>query len=252
MAAPEILLVDDAPDLGVIVTALGRRAGWRVDCRRDADAAWEYLDGATPDLILLDVNLPGVSGPQLCRRIRQTPRTEGLCVALFTHWGLPEDIVTGLEAGADYFVCKDLVVQPELWQLRVAEILPAEHGRGCRRWVRWKADVADAPTADWPGRLHSALCRPALRGVKPEVMRVVLRRALQAAFGPGSRASAVLADGRTLDPALVPVTPRPEQLVHLVACIAEQVWRLLGERASAPAWQALAGVVPGVPELLTA
>jgi CheY-like chemotaxis protein len=236
--------------MGVIVTALGRRAGWQVEHRADAASAWDYLQSAAPDLVLLDVNLPGVSGPQLCRRIRQMPRTAELGVAVFTQWGLPEDIVAGLEAGADYFVCKDLVSQPEQWRQRLGDIVPVEHGRGRPRCVRWTAALV-VPPADWPGRLHAALCHPALRVVRPELMRVILRRALVAAFPPDPPPSAVVPDGRALDPARLPADSRPEQLVRLAASLAEQVWRLLGTQASTPFWGALAAAVPGVPEFLT-
>ncbi len=251
MAAAEILLIDDAPDMEVVVTMLGRRAGWKVDCRPDAASGWDFLQSAVPDLVLLDVNLPGISGPQLCRRIRQTPQTVPLGVALFTHWGLPEDIAAGLEAGVDYFVCKDLVGQPQDFRRRLAEILPKEHGQERPRHLRWNPGLVTS-LPDWMERLQMALRHPTLRGVRPEIMRFVVRRALLAAFGSGPPGSAVLPDGRTFDPKQLPEAPDPVELIELVTSLAEQMWCLLGTAGSAAFWEALAAVAPGSPELLMA
>src|SRR5581483_7134417 len=101
-----ILLVDDDADLGLVVRTLGRRAGWNVEHRPDAAAAWEALRQAVPDLLLLDVNLPGESGPDFCRRLLAEPRLNGLAVALFAQLALSADVAAGLEAGADFFVAK--------------------------------------------------------------------------------------------------------------------------------------------------
>src|SRR5258708_4034997 len=97
MSCPLLLLVDDAPEIGIIVERLGKRAGQEVICCADALVGWDYLEqtiasgGAAstrmprPDLVILDLNLPGVSGVELCRRIRATPELETLPVALFSH-----------------------------------------------------------------------------------------------------------------------------------------------------------------------
>jgi CheY-like chemotaxis protein len=249
MAAPVVLLVDDSPGMGVLVPALGRRAGWQVDWRADAGSAWGYLQETVPDLTLLDVHLPGPSGLDLCCRIRAAPQTAGLAVALFTHWGMPEDIASGLEAGVDYFVCKDLVSDPERWRCRLADIVPLEHGHGRPGHVGWTRGPA-RPPRDWVSLLHGTLRHPALRGVGPAVMQVLLRRALEGAFPPG-RTDAVLPDGQTLDAGRLPACPRPDEWGRLVNSLAEQVWCLLGTADSAPFLEALAVLVFAPPELPT-
>lgn len=128
MTRPLLLLVDDAPEMGLIVRSLARRAGWDVTVRIDAEAAWHSLDERRPDLILLDVNLPGASGLDWLRRVRGTPELAGLTVALYTHWGLPADVAAGLDAGVDFVFDKDLATRPADWQQRLAEI--GEAGRG--------------------------------------------------------------------------------------------------------------------------
>ena len=109
----ELLLVDDEPDLALIVALLGKRAGHRVACCADVPSAWERLCQGLPDLVLLDVNLPGESGLELCRRARNAgPEKPGLAevrMALFVQLALIGDVAAGLEAGADLPISKDLV-----------------------------------------------------------------------------------------------------------------------------------------------
>ena len=113
-------LVDDAPDLGLVVTLLGRRAGCEVECRLDVPGAWEFLQHTRPDLILLDRNLPGVSGLELCRRVRATPALADLPIALFVYLRLTEDVAAGLEAGVDFLFSKELVGSPDEWRPAVS------------------------------------------------------------------------------------------------------------------------------------
>ena len=128
---PRLLLVEDAPDVALIVARLGGRMGLDVIHRPDVASAWECLRETHPDLILLDLNLLGERGEALCRRVRACPETVNIPIALFTHWDRPEDISSGLEAGGDYVVSKDLITRPEAWQARLREILAAAASR-CR------------------------------------------------------------------------------------------------------------------------
>jgi CheY-like chemotaxis protein len=121
--APLLLLVDDVVDVAVIVQRLGRRSGHTVvHCAR-ADTAWEYLQSARPDLILLDVNLPGMSGLELCRKIRAVDRLAAVPIAILSSGMLPEDVDNARRAGAGHVLFKDLLTQPEAWCRRLQEIL---------------------------------------------------------------------------------------------------------------------------------
>ncbi len=158
MTRPLLLLVDDAPEMGLIVRSLARRAGWDVTVRIDAEAAWHSLDERRPDLILLDVNLPGASGLDWLRRVRGTPELAGLTVALYTHWGLPADVAAGLDAGVDFVFDKDLATRPADWQQRLAEIGEAgrgggssAHGRKPILDLRWKRERGQSRRR-WCGR----------------------------------------------------------------------------------------------------
>src|SRR5262249_3629525 len=125
MAQPLLLLVDDAPDIARVVQHLCRRAGQEVVCRGDAASAWEYLrgEGPRPDLVLLDVNLPGASGMELYRKLREEEALARLPVALFTQWALPSVIAEAVEAGIDLVASKDLLGRPDGWKERVEEML---------------------------------------------------------------------------------------------------------------------------------
>ncbi len=245
MTAPIVLLVEDSPDLALIVSALGRRGGYAVECRTDVAGAWEYLAGAMPDLVLLDLRLPGESGLELCRRVRAEKRLAQLPVALFGHGGLTADLAAALEAGVDFFVAKELTSQPVAWQRRLAEILPPAHGQPRPPLLGWTAEPAAAPTGDWVPRLRGALRHPAFRGFGPEVQRILLRRAAECAFPEGAPELDALLTPAGLPPAHLTPLHRPDALHRLVASLVEQVWCLLGTEAGAPVRAALTAVVSG-------
>jgi CheY-like chemotaxis protein len=250
MTKPLVLLVDDAREMGLIVAHLGDRSGCAVEQRLDAASALEFLQDRLPDLILLDVNLPGMSGPELCRRVRDEPRTAALAVAVFTHPGLDDDIAAGLEAGADFFFSKDLVLSPEAWSERLTEILGTVRSQRQAGLLRSRLDEAPLPVpSDWISVLNGALRPPVFRGFAPSVSRALLRRALSQVFAPSDTDRCLTPDGCALDPERVPpVSARV--VVELAAALAEQVWCLTGTVASAPCRAALAAVLPRASEPL--
>src|SRR4051812_5817144 len=100
MPSPLLLLVDDDPELALVVRLLCRRAGQALEWRGEVAGAREWLREGRPDLVLVDVNLPGTSGLELVRELdRARP---GPAVALFSQWGVPGDVAAGIEAGADF------------------------------------------------------------------------------------------------------------------------------------------------------
>jgi CheY-like chemotaxis protein len=237
----DLLLVDDEPDLALIVTMLGKRAGHRVVCCADVPSAWERLCQGPPDLVLLDVNLPGESGLELCRRARQAgpgnARLAEVRIALFVQLALTGDVAAGLEAGADFLISKDLVGRPEEWQRRVSEVLAHSLARPRGQSLggplgylpRW---VVGQPPPDWTARLNRALAGPAVRQLGPNVLSIVVGRALLQA-GCTARETAWLApEGGRLDLEGLP-SPRSEQVVSLLAAVAEQMDRLLGPEVGA-------------------
>ena len=255
MPTPLLLLVDDAPELGDIVAYLGKRSGVEVVACVDVPSAWTFLQTRRPDLLLVDVNLPVVSGPELVRRVRAEAPLADLPVALFSHWGLPGDIATGLEAGADYVLSKDLVSRPAEWRQRLEEILGDKDSRGGRDRVGLDEGVVAGPVRpDWPEALNLALLTGLARVVGPEVLRVVVRRAfIRARIPPLSDAEVarwMTSDGLIVCCPELTAALDSSALAATAGSLAGQVRRLLGAEASRPFREALARVVPGSPGLV--
>lgn len=248
MTEPLLLLVDDAREMSLIVSRLARRAGCGLHHCGDGPSALSFLAERIPDLLLLDINLPGMSGPDLCQQVRQSPRLAGLPVAVFTHEGLSDDVAAGLEAGADFLFWKDLVVAPEAWAARLAEILQTVRSRRADAPLRWEREATHFPIpTDWIAILNGALRLPALRGPGPPVVRVLLRRALSQVFGPSETDSWLTADGCALDATRVPPAAARDA-IGLADALAEQVRCVLGSSAGTPIRGALAAAIPGLSE----
>lgn len=101
-----ILIVEDEAPIREMVAFALRKAGMEASHAADAHAALVAIADAPPDLILLDWMLPGVSGLELARRLRQEPRTAEVPIIMLTARGEETDRVSGLEAGVDDYVVK--------------------------------------------------------------------------------------------------------------------------------------------------
>ena len=230
------------PDVALIVERLGRRLGpgggapggrgLRLGLRREARAR------------------PGPARPQSGRRARR-----GIVPPAAARPGdgaparrpvrpprLREDVVSGLEAGADYLVSKDLLARPEEWQARVGEILAARDGLGeavslsCQR-----NDLLPQPSPEVVVALNRALRHPLLRQLGSDVLRLVLRRAARERRSQLARAGRA-GPGRQH----VAASASPGAVSAFAAGVTEQLQRLLGSDAAAPAARS-AGRGPGRP-----
>lgn len=109
----KILVVDDnAQNVKLLADVLAHQ-GYRVDTADSGTAALESIRRDPPDLVLLDVIMPGVDGFEVCRALRLDPRSEALPVIMVTGLDQREERIKGLEAGADDFITKP-VNRPEL------------------------------------------------------------------------------------------------------------------------------------------
>lgn len=98
-----ILAVDDDPSVEEILRITLTAAGYHVSTASDGESALRAFDALSPDLILLDLMLPGLDGIEVCRQIRER---SGVPIIMLTARSESEDIVRGLEAGADDYVVK--------------------------------------------------------------------------------------------------------------------------------------------------
>lgn len=101
-----VLVVDDEPTILISLEFLFRREGHEVVLAADGEAALKALEEARPDLVVLDVMLPTLSGFEVCRRIRADPRFKDLPVLMLTAKGRETEVAKGLEVGADLYVTK--------------------------------------------------------------------------------------------------------------------------------------------------
>jgi adenylate cyclase len=119
--AQRILVVDDTPQNVKLLGDLLAAKGYEVTTAANGEQALESIARRAPDLVLLDIMMPGLSGYDVCRRIRENPATALLPVVLATSLDPREERVKGLEAGADDFLSKP-VNQAELFA-RVKSLL---------------------------------------------------------------------------------------------------------------------------------
>lgn len=101
-----VLIVDDEPNIVLSLQFLLDREGYDVVVARDGESALASAAGAPPDLVVLDLMLPGIDGYEVCRRLRATPATENSRIVLVTARGREAERVRGLEEGADAYVTK--------------------------------------------------------------------------------------------------------------------------------------------------
>ncbi|RJR46759.1 MAG: response regulator [Desulfobacteraceae bacterium] len=106
MTDPKILVVDDEEDLLELLQYDLGRLGFRVICAATGEQGLEMAASETPDLILLDLMLPGLDGLQVTRRLKEDPKTRDIPIAMLTARGEEADIVTGLELGAEDYITK--------------------------------------------------------------------------------------------------------------------------------------------------
>ncbi len=173
---PRILIVEDEEPLAVLLRYNLEAEGYAVELVTRGDEAEIRLRESLPDLLLLDWMLPGVSGIELCRRLRQREETKALPVILLTARGEESERVRGLATGADDYVVKPFSI-PELMARvgallrrvapnRVASLLKAgdlEVDRESHRVRRGDVDLHLGPTEyrllefmmERPGRVFS-------------------------------------------------------------------------------------------------
>ena len=102
-APARVLVVEDDETVADVVTRYLEREGYTVETVRDGRAALDRSDAALPDLVVLDIMLPGIDGLEVCRRLRSRAP---IPVVMLTARGDEEDRVLGLELGADDYVAK--------------------------------------------------------------------------------------------------------------------------------------------------
>jgi two-component system, OmpR family, phosphate regulon response regulator PhoB len=112
-SAPHILVVEDEPPLAELIRYNLEAEGFRVAVAADGEQAEVLIAEDSFDLVVLDWKLPGISGLELCRRLRHRASTRALPVLMLTAMGTEGDRIRGLTTGADDYVVKPFSV-PEV------------------------------------------------------------------------------------------------------------------------------------------
>ncbi|SEM85607.1 Response regulator receiver domain-containing protein [Gemmobacter aquatilis] len=106
MVARHAMLIEDEPNIAEAIRFLLRRDGWEVTTLGDGGVAEARVREQRPDLVILDLMLPGRSGIEILEALRATPDTAGLPVMMLTAKGQGRDREAAERAGADLFMAK--------------------------------------------------------------------------------------------------------------------------------------------------
>jgi len=102
----KILIADDEPNIVTSLEFLMRKAGYEVRVARDGEEALAQMESFQPDLVLLDVMMPKVSGYDLCQRLRSHPQWKNVRIVMLSAKGLEVEVTKGMSLGADLYVTK--------------------------------------------------------------------------------------------------------------------------------------------------
>lgn len=106
MARGTILVVDDEADIQQLVQLSLEREGYDVICAGTGEEAFDLAKSKLPELVVLDLMLPGMDGLEVCKLLKQNSRTAAIPIIMLSAKSQDTDIVTGLELGADDYVTK--------------------------------------------------------------------------------------------------------------------------------------------------
>ncbi|NLE64756.1 MAG: response regulator transcription factor [Elusimicrobia bacterium] len=116
-----ILVVEDDRDISELIQYHLRREGFLVQAVLDGIRAVETVAEGGIDLVLLDLMIPGMDGLQVCRSLKQRPKSAGIPIIMLTAKGEEADIVSGLQAGADDYIPKPF--SPKVLMARIRAVL---------------------------------------------------------------------------------------------------------------------------------
>ena len=149
MAKKHVLIVDDEEDILELVRYNLERSAYACACAVTGTEAIRVAHSHLPDLVLLDLMLPGLDGFEVCTLLKHDPKTRHIPIIMLTAKGSEADVVRGLETGADDYITKPF--SPKVLVARVAAVLR-----------RGPKDAAEDPE---PIRIGELLIHPGRREV---------------------------------------------------------------------------------------
>jgi CheY-like chemotaxis protein len=101
-----VLVVDDDEDNALIASEILLSRGYEVRVAHDGPSALRSVENSKPDVVLLDIMMPGMDGMEVLERLRANPKNAGLPVILVTAKTQDSDVLAGYKSGADYYITK--------------------------------------------------------------------------------------------------------------------------------------------------
>lgn len=150
MSRPLVLVVEDEADIRELVSYNLTKAGYQVTSVATGEQGLAAVETDPPDLVVLDLMLPGMDGLKVCQRLKKAPKTDSIPVVMLTAKGEESDIVRGLNLGADDYITKPF--SPRVLIARVQAVLR-----------RASAGVGEESDCEPPGRsiaIHNLVIRP--------------------------------------------------------------------------------------------
>jgi len=121
VASEKILVVEDEPDVQELIVCHLEAQGYQVDRASTGEQGLQLALEGSPDLVMLDILLPGIDGLEVFRRLRQAEATQPLPIVFLTAKNEESDVVVGLELGADDFITKPF--SPRILVARIRSLL---------------------------------------------------------------------------------------------------------------------------------
>jgi two-component system phosphate regulon response regulator PhoB len=121
MAKRKVLVVEDDRSLGDVLAYNLKQAGYEVTLARDGHDGLRQAQLKLPEVIILDLMLPGIDGLELCRRLRSDASTQNLLIVMLTAKAEESDQIVGLSMGADDYVTKPFSVKVLLERIKALE-----------------------------------------------------------------------------------------------------------------------------------
>jgi len=150
MPKKDVLVVDDEEDILELVRFNLSKEGYHVVCATTGERAVEIARSELPDLIVLDLMLPGMDGLEVATFLKNDPETQNIQIVMLTAKGEESDVVTGLELGADDYVTKPF--SPRILVARVNAVL--------------RRKVTEPPDGSEVAKIHNLVIHPGRREVR--------------------------------------------------------------------------------------
>lgn len=145
---PKVLAVDDSPEITALLARLLRRQGCEVAVAHGAAEGLALAETFRPDVVLLDVMMPGMDGIEVCRQLKAAPNSEGVYVILVTAMSETQEIIRGLDSGADDYITKPFSQAVLAARLRAGLRIKAHRDALARANQRLQQEIAERCRAE--------------------------------------------------------------------------------------------------------